>query len=220
MKKSFTLLVLLVAAFGLKAQTGTIYNFAFQIDEELVTQTKVQNKEHQILNIATLEDMPRELSDTILLITEQYLDSLLDAKFTSMVPEEKLIMGALPNHLMYMPANSFKGATKKETHNFYVNINCHVIASGGTKITLGTDSYSKVKPKLTLNITVYDPEKNKLHDKDIELKDFEKLRSHTFETTYGVYGLGKTTDEVTKSETLNSDDILRMYVMALEALPK
>lgn len=218
MKKLFTLVVLLTAAMSLQAQTGTIYSFAFQIDDELITQTKVQNKEHKILNVATMEDMPRELSDTILLITEQYLDSLMKAKFTSMVPEEKLIMGALPEHLLYMPMNSFKGATKKESHDFYVNITCHVAASGGTKITLGVDSYSKVKPKVTLNITVYDAEKTKIQEKSSELKDFEKLRSHTFETTYGVYGLGKTTDEVTKSETLTSDDILRMFVMALEAV--
>lgn len=218
MKKLFTLVVLLTAAMSLQAQTGTIYNFAFQIDDELITQTKVQNKEHKILNVATMEDMPRELSDTILLITEQYLDSLMKAKFTSMVPEDKLIMGALPEHLLYMPMNSFKGATKKESHDFYVNITCHVAASGGTKITLGEDSYSKVKPKVTLNITVYNAEKNKVAEKSSELKDFEKLRSHTFETTYGVYGLGKTTDEVTKSGTLTSDDILRMFVMALEAV--
>lgn len=218
MKKLFTLIVLLTTSMGLQAQTGTIYNFAFRIDDELTTQTRVQNKEHQILNIATVEDMPKELSDTILLITEQYLDSLMKAKFTSMVPEEKLIMGALPEHLLYMPANSFKGATKKENHDFYVNITCHVAASGGTKITLGEESFSKVKPKVTLDITIYDSEKNKLQEKTAELKDFEKLRSHTFETTYGVYGLGKTTDEVTKSETLTLDDILRMYVMALEAL--
>jgi hypothetical protein len=221
MKQLLLIITLVVIQFSGKAQSsGAIYNFAFRIDDELVTQMKAQNKEHQILNIATVEDMPKELSDTILLISESMLGDFLKAGLYSMRPEEKLIMGALPEHLMYLPANTFKKAVKTtDTLAYYIDIDCHIAASGGTKITLANESFSKVKPKLSLTIKVYDNAKTLIHTKEAVLKDFEKLRSHTFEETYGIKGLGKNTDEVTLSETINSDDVLRMYVLGLiEAL--
>ncbi|MCC6701168.1 MAG: hypothetical protein IT221_06575 [Fluviicola sp.] len=216
MKKSLLIIGFLFQLLTANAQTGVIYNFAFRIDDELVTQMKAQNKEHQILNIATVEDMPKELSDTISLISEKMIGEFLNATISSMRPEEKMVMGALPEHLMYLPANTFKKAVKTmENQNFYIDIACHIAASGGTKITLANESFSKVKPKLSLTIKVFNQEKEMVNSLEVVLKDFEKLRSHTFEKTYGINGLGQNTDEVTISETINSNDVLRMYVMGL-----
>ena len=198
------------------AQSGVIYNFAFKIDDALVTQMKTQNKEYKILNLATIEDLPKELSDTILLVSEQMLGSHLKAALTSMRPEEKVLMGALPEHLLYLPANTFKKAIKNsDTLNYYIDIACHIAASGGVKVTLANNSFSKVKPKLSLTIKIYDKEKLLIEEKDVVLKDFEKLRSHTFEDSYGIEGLKQNTDVVTVSETIDANDVLRMYVMAL-----
>lgn len=199
------------------AQTGTIYNLSVQIDQELVTETKVQNKDHKILNIATVEEMPKELSDTIAYISEMILGDNLSVTMSSMMPEEKMIMGALPEHLHYLPANTFNKAVKTDdSHKYYVNIQCHIEASGGTKITLGNNKSSKVKPKVSLTVIVYDVNKEQVDKRQATLKDFEKLRSHTFEKSYGVLGLAEFTDEVTISETINSNDVLKMYVMALD----
>ena len=76
MRNLFIVIFLLfnISIFG---QKGVIYNFAFRIDDELVTQMKAQNKEHKILNIATIEEMPKELSDTILILTEKMLGNFL-----------------------------------------------------------------------------------------------------------------------------------------------
>lgn len=218
--KQLLLFISLAFTFVGKAQTGTIYNFAFRIDDALVTQMKAQNKDHKILNLATVEDMPKELSDTILLISENMIGDFLNTRIFSMRPEEKLVMGALPEHLMYLPANTFKKAVKNyDTLACYVDIACHIAASGGTKITLANESFSKVKPKLSLTIKVYNKDKTLINSKEVVLKDFEKLRSHTFEKTYGIKGLAQNTDEVTISETINSNDVLRMYVLGLiEAL--
>jgi hypothetical protein len=59
-----------------------------------------------------------------------------------------------------------------------------------------------------------------VYENDVVLKDYEKLRSHTFEKTYGIKGFAQNIDEVTVSETLTSNDILKMYLMALEAIGK
>lgn len=206
----------MLSIFAVSAQSGVIYNFSFRIDDELTTKMKAQNKDHKILNLATIEDMPKELSDTILMITENMLGEMLNVELSSMTPEEKAVMAALPEHLMYLPANRFKKAVKENADaNVFVNISCHIAASGGTKVSLGNKSFSKVKPKLTLTIKAVDKEKEEVASKKVVLKDFEKLRSKTFEKTYGVKGLGQNTDEVTESETLNSNDVLRMYMMGL-----
>lgn len=216
MKQIILLLTVISSSMIAFSQSGVVYNFVFRIEDALVTQMKAQNKEHKILNLATVEDMPKELSDTILLATEQMLGEHLKATLTSMRPEEKAVMGALPEHLMYLPANTFKKAVKtSDTLNYYVDISCHIAASGGVKITLANNSFSKVKPKLSLTIKVYDKEKELIEEKEVVLKDFEKLRSHTFEQTYGIHGLGQNTDDITISETINSNDVLRMYVMGL-----
>lgn len=203
------------------AQTGVIYNFTFRIDDELTTQLKVQNKEHKLLNIATIEDMPKELSDTILMITENMLGESLESNLISMVPEEKFVMGALPEHLLYLPANRFKKAVNAhDSLNLFVNIDCHIAATGGVKVTLGNKSYSRVKPKLKLIIKTHDSSKTLLQKKEATLKDFGKLRSRTFEKSYGIGALSQQKNEVTESETLNANDILRMYVMGLEEAVK
>lgn len=223
MKKTLAVLaiyasILIVAPATLRAQSGVIFNFAFRIDNELITQTKAQNKDYKILNLATVEDMPKETSDTILMVSEIYLNKLFNVVVSSMVPEEKLVMGALPEHLMYLPANTLNKAIKNGDHQYYININCHIAASGGTRITFGTNSYSRVKPKVTLSITASDKNKNVIYKKEVVVKDFEKLRSRTFEKTYGVKGLVENTDEVTVSETLTAYDIIKMYLVALENL--
>jgi hypothetical protein len=203
-----------------QSQTGVIYNFSFRIDDELITQMKVQNKEYKILNLATVEEMPKEFSDTILILTESMIGEYKESTISSMRPEDQLIMGALPEHLMYLPANTFKKALKEnENTALFIDIACYVEAKGGAQITFGNKSYSKVKPKLSLTIKFYDKEKNLIDSKEVVLKDFEKLRSQTYEKTYGIGGLGQNTDEVTVSETLNTNDILRMYALGLnEAL--
>ena len=219
MRNLFIVIFLLfnISIFG---QKGVIYNFAFRIDDELVTQMKAQNKEHKILNIATIEEMPKELSDTILILTEKMLGNFLNAELFSMRPEEKLIMAAVPQHLMYLPANMFKKAVKNNDDlNYYIDISCHIAASGGFEVTLANNTYSKVKPKLTLIIKVYDKDKKEIETKEAKLKDFQKLRAHTFDETYGIKGLGEDNYEITEAETINATDVLKMYALGLiEAL--
>jgi hypothetical protein len=215
MKNLFLPLFILIALFA-NAQTGIIYNFAFRIDDELVTQIKSQNKDKKILNLATVEDMPKELSDTLMLVSEKMLSEFLNATVSSIKPDDGLITGALPQHLMYLPANTYKKAEKEAGDNtYFIDINCHIAASGGAKITLANNKFSKVKPKLTLRLKVYEKGKREFVSKTIELLDFKDLRSHTFEETYGIRGLIQNTDVTTVSETLNSDDVLRMYMIAL-----
>ena len=220
MKKALLFTCLMFNLLFAYSQVGVIYNFEFKVDNELVTQMKVQNKDYKILNIATVEELPKELSDTIAIISEQLIGTYLNAEITSLMQEEKLVMGALPEHLLYLPANFFKKAIKiAPDKNLYIDISCYISANGGAQITLLPSRYSKVKPKLTLNIKVYDIDKNLIETKEAVLKDFENLRSRTFEDTYGIKGLKQNTDVVTVSETIDANDVLRMYVLGLiEAL--
>ena len=218
MKHSVLILLLTLYCSLANAQTGVIYNFTFKIEDELVTQMKAQNKDNKILNLATVEDMPKELSDTLVLISENMLGDYLGNNIVSMVPKEKLLMAALPEHLLYLPANTFKKAVKTfDSLNVFIDIDCTISAKGGLRITLANNSYSKVKPKLNLTIKIFNKEKELIETKEVVLKDFEKLRSRSFDKTYGIRGLGQNTDRMTESETINYDDVLRMYVSALVA---
>ena len=215
--KNLLLPVLLCLTLFANAQSGVIYNFAFRIDDELVTQMKSQNKDKKILNLATVEDMPKELSDTLMLVSEKMLGEFLNATVSSIKPDDGFITAALPQHLMYLPTNTYKKAEKEAADNtYFIDINCHIAASGGAKITLPNNKFSKEKPKLILRLKVYEKSKKEFVSKVTELVDFKDLRSETFEETYGIRGLIQNTDITTVSETINSDDVLRMYVLGLK----
>ena len=217
MKKLILVISLIfIILFG-NSQSGLIYNFTFRVDNQLITQIKTQNKNNKILNLSTVEDLPKELSENVLKISEQKIGEYLKINLSSFKPADKLIMGALPEHLMYLPANTFKKTIKKyDTTNFFIDIKCHIEASGGKKIILSNKSFSNVNPKISLKIRVLNSDKVLVEKKESILKDFEKLRSKTFEKTYGIKSLAKNTDLVTISETINSDDILRMYLLSIE----
>jgi hypothetical protein len=149
-------------------------------------------------------------------ISEKMLGEFLNATVSSIKPDDGIITAALPQHLMYLPANTYKKAEKEAGDNaYFIDINCHIAASGGAKITLPNNKFSKVKPKLTLRLKVYEKGKKEFVSKVTELVDFKDLRSETFEETYGIRGLIQNTDVTTVSETLNADDVLRMYVLGL-----
>ena len=100
--KHLVLTVLLAfIIFSARAQSGVIYNFMFRIDDELTTQMQVQNKDHKILNISTIEEMPKELSDTLILISEQMIGELLATNLTSMRPDEDKLFSAAHYHLLF-----------------------------------------------------------------------------------------------------------------------
>lgn len=216
MKKLALLFGFILALSFINAQTGIIYDIKFRIDPELITESKIQNQDHQILNISTVEEMPKSLSDTIISMSEKIIGRGLKTTFTSLIPEEKFIMAAIPEHLMYMPSNSYKKARKAGEYDYYIKIYCNIQAFGGVAVTLGENTYSKVKPKMTLNITGYDKNKKRIHRGRMVFTDFDKLRSRTYKTDLVVNGWFETTNEITESETLTSDDILRMYLWGLE----
>jgi hypothetical protein len=86
--------LLLIILFG-NSQSGLIYNFTFRVDNLLITQIKTQNKNNKILNLSTVEDLPKELSENVLKLSEQKIGEYLKINLSSFKPADKLIMGAL-----------------------------------------------------------------------------------------------------------------------------
>jgi len=112
MKKLILVISLIfIILFG-NSQSGLIYNFTFRVDNHLITQIKTQNKNNKILNLSTVEDLPKELSENVLKLSEHKIGEYLKINLSSFKPVDKLIMGALPEHLMYLPANTFKKPSK------------------------------------------------------------------------------------------------------------
>ena len=63
---------------------------------------------------------------------------------------------------------------------------------------------------------MFNKEKELIEKIEAIIKDFETLRSKTYDKTYGIAFLKKNTDEVTLSETINSNDVLRMYLQVIK----
>ncbi len=184
------------------------------VADELITEFSVQSKDYKFINIASLEEMPEDLSDSIIAVTEDKFAEHLKTKVVSLMPKKGVITGALPQHLEGMPAARFKKALKSGDYDYYINLDCDITAEGTTYIDFGVSTKrSKVKPKIRLSAVIYDPEKNKVWSNKVVLDDFAKLRQVRKENVKG--WRDKHTYDVKESETLTAEDVFSMYFLAI-----
>ena len=100
-----------------------------------------------------------------------------------------------------MPMNTFKNAVNAN-HDYYVRLDIQMNA-GGRSITLANNKKSTFRPVVTAIIKVYDSNKEVIWKNRVTLKDFSELRSRTKFYSNGV--------SITRSETLEPEDIYRIY---------
>ena len=104
-----------------------------------------------------------------------------------------------------MPINTFKNAIN-EKHDYYVRLDIQMNA-GGRPITLVGSKKSVFKPVVTAIIKVYDRDKEVIWKNRVTLKDFSTLRSKTKSYSNGV--------SITRSETLEPEDIFHIYQLTM-----
>ena len=206
-------LLFLTAMSTAAQQEAVVHQFLFHVDEELTTSYKVDDKSRNWFpGYSTSEAMPQSLIDSIKTRTEEALSKKLGIPVKMCYKESTkdafIQMSGGPGMIPGLPGFVFKkGKEVCPDKHRYVDIGANIYASGGASVDLGGRTKTKLKPKVTLDISVYDVNKEEVWGSKVALKDFDKLRS---ETRY--YG----SKEVTKAETLTPYDIYAMYLMALE----
>ena len=113
-----------------------------------------------------------------------------------------------------MPVNTFKNTIQSYNKKYYISIVANFQA-GGYSIDFGRGKRSKIKPKLTLVVNVFDIDKNLIFKNKFVEKNFEKLRSYS-----GSYEGVRGNTVVTASETLRDVDFFSMYKSTLDKLLK
>lgn len=214
MKNTFILSILLLLSSQLKAQSGTVYNLFFIVDQQLTDYFKTEDKARTWFSgWSESESMPEPLIDSIKKITEEKFTSKLGIPvkccYRKNKKGENIGTIGVSGILEGLPSSTFNGGKEACPSNTrYISLDVQIYSSGGTSIIL-VNKTSKLKPKLQLTAKVYDENKVEIWKKQIVLKDFEKLRSVT-----QYYG----TVEVTRSEVLNPYDIYAMYLMGIDKL--
>lgn len=205
---------MLLISSQLKAQSGSLYNFYFKVDQQLTDYFKTEDKARSWFSgWSESESMPEQLIDSIKKITEERFTSKLGIPvkccYRKNKKGENIGTIGISGILEGLPGNTFNGGKEAcPTSTRYVSIDVQIYSSGGLSITL-VNKTSKLKPKLQITAKVYDENKVEIWKNQIDIKDFEKLRSVT-----QYYG----TVEVTRSEVLNPYDLYAMYLMGIDKL--
>jgi len=218
MKYIVTLLLLTIHVSFATAQddgkTTGLYYLHVGISEELTTEFKATANDRSVLNgYSESAIFPDSLLDSVRIVTEamltEKLNSLTECTYRVNKKGKTITSVGANNELEGMPINTFKNALLQSDHDQYVKVSC-MFNTGGSSVDLGATKRSKVKPKVTVVVTVFDRDKNEIYKGKATLKDFGKLRQK--ERTRGNV-------TVKHSETLTPADIFMMYEMALiEAL--
>ena len=218
MKKYILIFTISICGIQLLAQKeGVVFNFSFVIDEELIESLKVEDKSKKWFSkIGVSESMPEDLVDSIKKKTEAAFTEKLNMPVKMCIKknkkgEEAVFQGTGANSFSGLPVNTFKGSKGIcPAASNYITINCRITTSTFSIILAGRKK-SKMKPSLHLTAKVFDADKNEVFSNEIEIKNFEKLRSYT-DYYWPV--------EVTQSETLTPYDIYVIYLVGLADLMK
>jgi len=192
-----------------KVEKAGIYYLNIKLAEELITNYKVKNNSRNYLNgYSDLVFIPDDLIDSIKILTEKLCGPRfhVDAECIYKTSEKgNVITTSGFGSIEGLPINTFKGAQAVTNMKYYIKIDVNIF-DGGQAIIIGDGKKSKMKPKVTAFIKVYDVDKNLVWKNRATLKKFGSLRTNE-----------RTRGNVTRtySETLSPYDIYMIYELTL-----
>ncbi|MCD4681388.1 MAG: hypothetical protein K8S00_13465 [Bacteroidales bacterium] len=193
---------------------GGIYILNITFSEELIEEYTAANNSRNIrkgYSISTI--LPDSLINSIKNLAEELCQERLKADVICIYKRTKKgeqVSTVGWGHVEGMPTNTFKGALASAKMNYYIKIDI-MMQTGGKAIFFGKGKWSKIKPRVTAYIKIFDEEKNVVFTNKATLKDFSKLRS--IESTQGLVNK-------TYSETLGPVDIYKIYELTMMKLLK
>lgn len=214
MKRLFTFILLFLATIG-NAQTeekAGLFNLFIEVDDEVKTESKVELKKGNFSSsFSTSEIMPDSLLELIKTTAVDYLSEYLDMDtelyYKVKDGKQKSTIGA-GDELEGMPTNSLGNAIKMENYKRYVNINIKITGGGKAKVTLANNTFSRVKPKIWINVRVFDENKEVVAKEVLTIKDFGELKQKSKQQDNII---------VTTAETLSPTDVYNMIILILES---
>ena len=201
-----------------KAEEGGIYMLQFKIEDDLMQKfilefPDIKSNLKFFTSFSEIVQFSDEILDSIKFVSEWLFSKKFNTDIRCIYKYTKkgkkvTSVGLLghPNSLNGMPVNTFKNTIENYKKKYYIKILASFQA-GGYSIDFGGGKRSKIKPKLTLIVNVFDINKNSIFKNKVVEKNFEKLRSRakSFESLLR----GKAV--ITVSETLNAEDFFSMY---------
>ncbi len=189
----------------------------FKIEDDLMQKFILEFPEKNFFtSFSEIVQFSDEILDSIKFVSERLFSERFNADIKCIYKYTKkgkkvTSVGLIghPNSLDGMPVNTFKNTIENHKKKYYIKIFASFQA-GGYSIDFGGGIRSKIKPKLTLIVNMFDINKNSIFKNKFVEKNFEKLRSRagSFESLRGKA-------VITVSETLNAEDFFSMYKSTL-----
>lgn len=211
-----TLLIIATLYSQAQDKTTLLYFFPFSVAKEVTTISETQNTKHKILNMATVEEMPKALCDSILVVAKYYLERKYGGKceFKMEMKNGEVNPGALPQHLRYLPRTTFKRGLAHGKYDLYVRIDVMITPGGDNGVIRGRHS-STIKPMLTMHFAAYDKEKTKVWKNKVIIKDLAELRRTTYMYDYTIPAPEDSKNVKSEYETLNAQDVFNIYLLGM-----
>ena len=190
-----------------------IYILNITLSEELIEEYIAVNHSQNFKGYSISTILPDTLINSIKTMSEDLCQKKLKADVECIYKilkngEQVSTVGF--GHVEGMPTNTYKGALASAKMNYYIKIDV-VMHTGGEAIYFGNGKWSKIKPRVTGYIKIFDEEKNEVLSNKVTLKDLSKIRS--------IESTPKKSTE-TSSEIFGPVDIYMIYESTMNRLLK
>lgn len=200
-----------ISALAQKDNAGVFYLYV-KIDETLIDSRKVETTSDRsfLTGYSDRVEVPEELLDSVRRLTNFLISKKLGVETDMLYLKDKKGRNRATQSMNIFPGMPFVNlgpAMKAEERKYYVKI--YVDITPQAKVSANIDrSRSKQRPKVELRLNIYNSDGKKHYSERVVLRDFEVLRSKS---------RVRNRVKVTESEVLSAEDIVEMYILALES---
>jgi hypothetical protein len=194
------------------AQDAGVYYLFVRIDETLIDSRKVETTTNRpvLTGYSDRVEVPEELLEMVRIETASLVGEKLGVEAEMLYLKDKKGRNIATQSMNIFPGMPFanKGPVMKATQKkYYIKIYADIAPQVKVSANMNP-SKSKNKPRIEMRIEIFDEAGAKFFANRVVLRDFEVLRSQS-----RVRGKVR----ITTSDVLSPEDIVEMYLLALES---
>lgn len=193
-----------------KADAGVFYLY-MRIDETLIDSRKVETTSDRsfLTGYSDRVEVPEELLDSVRSLTNHLVSKKLGVETDMLYLKDKKGRKRATQSMNIFPGMPFVNlgpARKAEHRKYYVKIYVNITPQAKASVKLDPKR-SKERPKVEMRVDIYNSDGKRHFSNRVVLRDFEVLRSQS---------RVRKRIKITESEVLSAEDLVEMYVLALE----
>jgi len=195
-----------------RSQESGVFNLRFSVDEALIDEVKKETTSNRsvLTGYSDRVELSEDLLDSVRAGTYFLIREKLGGNVSMLIRQDgkgRDITTQGMDIFPGMPIGTIKQAMGNAAKDHYVRIDGRVIPQPGASTSVSNPRKSKIRPRVEMQVWIFDSNGQQTFTNRIVQKDFEVLRSNS-----RVSGRIKTT----VAEVLSAERIVEIYLLCLE----